>query len=71
MPTGKATDIPAIPIAATNKILAALKTTPPINADRNASELPWLKSAKNPRPSVPELPRVNARTKEANKIPKT
>ena len=34
IPTGNATDIPAIEIAATTSMLAALKITPPINALR-------------------------------------
>ena len=39
MPTGKATDIPAIAMAADNKIFAALKIIPPRKALRNVGTL--------------------------------
>ena len=70
-PTGKATAIPAIDIAATSKMLDALNTTPPKNALSIFLESAWAISAVNFLPPSPVLPIVNPSSRANNKIPIT
>ncbi len=71
MPTGKATDMPAIAIAAENKMFAALKITPPSNALPTFALSACLRSSANDLPSSPILPRVSAEMIEKSRIPIT
>ncbi len=69
MPTGNATAMPAISMAATNRIFATLNTTPPRNAYPKFLAEAWLKSAKKPRPSEPMLPSVKANNTVSSSTP--
>ena len=71
MPTGKATDMPAMAIAATSRILAALKITPPKKAERRFSRSASRRLARNPRPAWPMLPKVKAKITAISSTPKT
>lgn len=69
IPTGKATAIPAISIAATKSMLAKLNTIPPSKADQILELSATVKSSKNPLPSSPELPIVKAKMSVISKTP--
>ena len=70
IPIGKAIAIPAISIAITNKRLAKLKMIPPTNADVRLLISACSRSCKKLLPPSPTDPRVNAKNKVINKIPK-
>ncbi len=71
MPTGKATAMPDSAMAATSRMLAALKTAPPNKAEPMLAGSAWARSARKARPLLPELPRVNAKSTAASTTPST
>ena len=68
-PTGNATAMPAMSMAATSRMFDKLKMIPPKNAEPSQRPSACARSAKNPRPPLPELPKVNANNKENRNTP--
>ena len=71
MPTGKATLIPAMEIAAAKRMLAALKTTPPKRAEPMLAGEAWARFLRKLHSPPPKEPAVRPLMMANRTTPKT